>query len=599
MSFGDIIEVSFIESETINVDVVEETINVDVVEETINVDMVEETINVDVVEETINVDMVEEIIIAEVACFSNSGGQTEGSVGGQIFITDVTQNGDSIVSNKQYLSDTIPSNTVLTEATTDGESINIHFLAEGGLLYSPMVTYNESVCTDLEQIPNDIRLFTGTFTVSVTEDVNSYTIESSAGSSATLIVNKAASGPIITDISFIGGYPGSQTEVKENDRYDIIITFDPSGSEPTELSLLNYGACKSGVFNLSSTELNWGTVYTATVTTTIDYTGLSATNQPCRAKAKNSFGTYGPEHDSNENGSVDGVNTIVCNDSIPTFTDLGVTYPSGQLAFKGNEEGIQSTIVQNFNLISYFSNNGDFLIIDSSIYEENKTIQFTDIAHYNDSIENFSITAYRSENNTQATFSKVIEVANVAPTITVVQPQERLRSSHLGEVYTITANSDQNLANIPDVNIPISGTWRGISFSGGPKSFTRNISIVDSGAKGSGSWTLSTPVTNNAGLNASITGDQNVGGFVPRDYVLAAFGTEVTINVEVLITSKLNLDWSFKPNMEFYPIGTLPPIVNGYTIDSLLINPTKVKILDSQAASSSSQESTITIEEEV
>src|SRR6056297_2796417 len=145
MSFGDIIEVSFIESETINVDVVEETINVDVVEETINVDMVEETINVDVVEETINVDMVEEIIIAEVACFSNSGGQTEGSVGGQIFITDVTQNGDSIVSNKQYLSDTIPSNTVLTEATTDGESINIHFLAEGGLLYSPMVTYNESV----------------------------------------------------------------------------------------------------------------------------------------------------------------------------------------------------------------------------------------------------------------------------------------------------------------------------------------------------------------------------------------------------------------------------------------------------------------------
>ena len=49
--------------------------------------------------------------------------------------------------------------------------------------------------------------------------------------------------------------------------------------------------------------------------------------------------------------------------------------------------------------------------------------------------------------------------------------------------------------------------------------------------------------------------------------------------------------------MVFRPIGTNPPVVFGWTIDSTGINPTKVKILDSQATNASSKESYLTIEE--
>jgi hypothetical protein len=47
---------------------------------------------------------------------------------GNIYITNITSTG--IVSNKIYLPETVPANSVLVEATTDSDDITIHFVAE-------------------------------------------------------------------------------------------------------------------------------------------------------------------------------------------------------------------------------------------------------------------------------------------------------------------------------------------------------------------------------------------------------------------------------------------------------------------------------------
>jgi hypothetical protein len=154
--------------------------------------------------------------------------------------------------------------------------------------------------------------------------------------------------------------------------------------------------------------------------------------------------------------------------------------------------------------------------------------------------------------------------------------------------------------NAPDINVPVSGTWQGTGFEGGPKVFTRNIRIADADASGSGDWAwAASPPTNNAGMAALIDGEEVVGGFLPRNATLEAFGTETTISTEVTDTSKLQMTWSFKDNMVIQPIGTQPPVVYGWTIDALNHLPTKITILDTQACNASTQASTITIEEVV
>jgi hypothetical protein len=138
----------------------------------------------------------------------------------------------------------------------------------------------------------------------------------------------------------------------------------------------------------------------------------------------------------------------------------GITYPPNQLAFKDNEQGYIDVTVNNFTSLTYDSPNNDFTISNVSTYEQNKSIQCNNPNYYNDSNINYSIVAVRSNNGTSSTYNKVIEVADVAPTVTVFHNETALQSSPNGETYIIHANSNQNLANNPliGVSIPVSGT---------------------------------------------------------------------------------------------------------------------------------------------
>lgn len=417
------------------------------------------------------------------------------------------------------------------------------------------------------------------------------------GASHSIVVGSDAS-PIILNAEFTGGYPSGQTEVKSGDHYDIIVNFDATAAEPTHLQVYDYGACIYDYIDLSTTELNWGTVHHATITTTIRHTSNTPTAQNAKLTSYNNNHTQGNIFYTDDLGSVDGINTIICNDTVPTFIDNGTDFPDGQTAFKGQEHGGQNTIVNNFDDITYSSPNNDFMIPDDpNHYSEFKAIECNNIPHYNDSVTNYRIVAKKTSNGAISTFNKVIEVANISPTVTITQPQPRLRTSPSGENYTITATSNQNMATTPDINIPVSGTWLGSGFVGGPKIWHRTIQLTDADVNGSGDWDWVTIPTNNAGLAAVITGTEVVGGFRSRVVELQPFATKTNLDAYVSDTSKLTFTWSFKPNMVFHPIGSTPPIVNGWTINNININPTEIEILDTSAANSSSQTSFITIEE--
>jgi hypothetical protein len=521
-----------------------------------------------------------------------------GSAMAGLFVTDVTNAGSGIVGNKVYEAGTVPANKVILEALTDDDTVEIHFMAEGGAFYSPTVLVDGILCTNLAQYGNDQRLFYGSVAVSCSA-TRTITLDSSTGSTTSVLINRAASGPEIIQVRFAGTYPGTQTEVKNNDLFQISIDFEPTGTEPTEVVIQDFGACKQATLSLVGSGLNWGTVHTAVVTVTIDSTGNTVQALPCRLSAKNSFGTIGNTAATNDGGgTTNAVNLVNCNDIIPTFIDNAITYPMGQTAFKGNETGTKDTIVNNYSSVVYTSPNSDFIVANSSTYEQIKTITCNNPGTYNDSATNFRIVATRSANGTTATFNKVIEVADTAPLVSVTQPYARLRSSASGINYTITATANQNLAGAPSLNVPVSGTWQGGSFTGSAKVWTRAIQIIDGDAAGTAVWGWQTSApTNRAGIPATIIGSESVGGFTSRVLVLAPFATQTQLDTIVANSSKLTFAWSFKTGMLFQPIGTPAPVVNGWTIDAIGTNPTQVIILDTSAANASSQASTISIEE--
>jgi len=540
MAECECIQVELVE-ETINAILTEEVIDVTLAEETIEVALVEEIIEAAIVEEIINVEIVEEIIQANVVTCSSLNSESQL---GQIFVTDVVSN-TGIVGNKIYEPNTVPVNAVIKEATTDDDTVTINFMVEGGLNYSPIITVDGIVCTNLQQYVNDRRLFYGSVDI-VVSTTRTILVESSTGSTTSVIINRAVAGPEVLSC-LIGEYPGSQTAVKFNDIVHITGTVEAGATHVrvvgnSAFQAYTWIAISGGIFDIAAyVGGGQGSGYYAVV------------------EAKNSLGTIGNEFQSS--------NTIILDQLTPQFVDNGATYPSGQAAFKNNEIGYQDTEVSDFTSLVYSSPNDDFSFVDTTTYTQNKEITCTHPGSYNDSTINFRIIAYKQSNDTQATFSKVIEVADIAPIVSVSQSSTRLVSSPSGVTHTITATSNQKLADVPDLDIPVSGTWLGSGFTGGLKIFTRQISIIDSDAKGSAAWGfVGVAPKNNAGLSATITGNEVVGGFTSRTLTIAAWpNREVDLGTNVADVNKLTCENLSKG-------GSAPNGGTIYTYDSTITN---------------------------
>ena len=503
------------------------------------------------------------------------GGGTGG--GGWIMIRDITPTSTGAVGTKTYQT---PENDVLQTAISSTLNLDVLVNATG-----PKVTVN-GVVGNLTKISGE-SYYAGTVSITITGSSNVTAIQllpdDSNGAQAAVAVTIQA-GPVILTCTFAGGYPGGQTELKAGDTFQIVGTTNTAANL---VEIIDFGACVYASIGVSGTAFN--------ITGTIADRGTTVQALAARVRARNASLAWGATFDTNTTGSVNGVNLVNCNNRYPAFADNGTTFPGGQTAFKGTEAGSQDTTVTFYDTLVYSSPHGDFAIGSPTSYVQNKPITCTNPGDYNDSATNFRIVATRAANNAVSTFNKTIEVADAAPIVTVAQPAARLRSGGndgtSAQSHVITATSNQNLSAAPSLTVPVGGTWQGGGFAGGPKVWTRTIQIHDNDAKGTAAWAFTAAPTNNAGLSATITGNQVNGGFVPRSVTFAAFSQTVLINVAVVTYTKLTagiFTATSNASNRNPTQGDTSDIADTYTVLALAANPTTVHWNDVAAASSNS-----------
>lgn len=502
-------------------------------------------------------------------------GQAVDSYGGFVFITDVTSPGN--VGAKEYVSGTVPANSLLAFCAVDSDTVTIHFLAEGWLSYSPQVTADGVPCVDLALVTG--RLFAGTVTVQVTES-REVVLSSSTGHNATVQISRAGPGPQVLTATV--DLPTGQSAAKAGDLLTVAGTADLTASQVRAVG----GAVLASA---------WQPVVAGTFAFQTQ-AGSGSGSQAVSLEARNGFGTVGPAV---------ALGSVALDQVQPSFGTLTVAYPSGQAAFKGTESGTVSCAVSGADGVAYSSPTGEFTVASPGLYATGKTVTCTHPGTYNDSTVNYRIVASRSANGAVAVKEAVIEVADCSPLVTVSQPWARLRSGgndgSQAQDYLITATSSQKLAQAPDIAVGVAGTWLGGGWGAvTDRVYSRSLRIDDTQAKGSGAWAWAGAApTNRAGLAATIAGTQVNGGFVSRILTLAGFASEATMQVAAVDYSKVAMTWSVKNLPNKRALGTTATPDPGSWCLSALARPSIVRILDTEATNASSQASTITISEAV
>ena len=509
------------------------------------------------------------------------------SKSGIVFITDITpQNVNSNVSSKVY-----SSGIVLESCATNTENIRVELIAMSGYSnYIPVIRVNGNIVSNLTETGK----FTFSGTIDIALDFNNISpliIEHEDGANRSVIITQD-SIPEIISATFTGGYPGTQTELKENDNYDLNIVSD---IEIVEVQLHNFGAFKSSTHSVSGTN--------ASITGTIADRGNNPQLLGCTVRVRTSTGSWSNWYDSSSAGMVDGLNVVNLNNRRPSINIGSIAYPIGQQAIKNNESVQVANTVSDFDSIIYSSPNGQLSINNVDNYESSKTANRID-GNYNVSTSNFRITATRNANNSQTVSNTIVFIANSAPTITVSTHTQRLRSggndgtSAQNHVIRIIAN--QRLIQAPSLNAPV-GVWLGAGFSGSNTEWTRFLQIHDNMFKGTHDFDTLNAVNLAGIVQTVITNGQSytLGGFVSRVVTLEPFANEAIINVEAVDYNKVTFAWSFNSNVTSREaLNSQPVITGGWCLAALNVKPTIVRILDDSYAASSAP-STITIQEVV
>ena len=336
---------------------------------------------------------------------------------------------------------------------------------------------------------------------------------------------KRTSKPTIDHFEFFGGYPGSQTELKEFDPYQFRVSSDAS---IVAIEFDDYGVTHAQTITFTATNQYQGVI-------SIANRSLTPTRFGCRVRIKDEFSTYSDWVIIS--GTNDGVDCLTLNNIKPNIIIGTMQYPSGQSALKNNE-------VANFNLSitdysSYnVSTNGELNV--SAVSPGNTHVNRVG-GDVNVSTNNLTVTAQRSANGSSSSASSCVKIVNVAPTISITSPS-RMRSGVSPQNYTITLNSNQPLASAPTLN-NTAGTGSFISaFSGSSSVWTRTYQVSDANTKGTFSW-ASLSATGLSGLittTISSGSTYTIGGFTMRVITVPAWPTRsAAIGTTVTDTTKL------------------------------------------------------------
>jgi hypothetical protein len=520
---------------------------------------------------------------------------------GWIYAADVTVTGGT-ASSKTYQDD--PANTVLQSVTVSAATFSVVVRSS-----YPLVEVN-GVPGELARDPVG-GFYSGSveITLSASGDVAlvALTADGEDGATDTLAVTLDLP-PNITSALFTGPYPtgpgGLQTELKENDAFSIAIVADKSFNL---VEILAFGASQ-----FVSTAVTPG--LSAVVQIQAADQGDVAQLLAARVRVRDTLtAAFSATRDTNlGGGTTNGIHVVNLNDLRPSGAVTSIVYPPAQAALKGVESATVLNTASDFNSILYSDPTGaQISIASTATFEASKTVTALGSGVFNNTATNFRYLMTRNPNGAQTTVNAVVVIADVAPTITVSTPAARLRSGGNNgtspQDYTVTLTSNQPLLSTPTLG-PAAGGNKGTfttSFAGGPSVWTRTFRINETipDLKGTFSWT-SMLATGLAGLTQSTIGTGStytLGGFVQRTLVFAAFATTTSLGTEVVTFSKLTAGiFTATSNTALkQPIGTSPPVTDGYTIDATGVNPTTLIWLDTAAAgSNSSGLASITLVEE-
>lgn len=401
--------------------------------------------------------------------------------------------------------------------------------------------------------------------------------------------------PQITSLNFTGGYPlfngtfgpVTQTELKAGDTFQITGTTDKPADS---IRVANFGASDTVQdFAMSGTSF--------TITIVIGDRGTTAQSLPALLSARSpDTGAYGPGVQTNDSGSVDGVNEVVLNNIYPTVDILSIGYPGSQGALKASEIADVIYSLNNFDDFLFDSPNGEIDVpfpTDLSVPQQAQRVS----GAYNITVPNLRLTANRHANGTITVDTVVVKIADVAPIITITSPS-RMRSGGSDgtavQNHNITLSSNQQLLNTPTMDNDLGGargTFVG-AWSGGPSNYTRVMQVDDNDEKGTFNYS-NLVATNLAGIMTNIItsgGSYVLGGFAPRTVTFSPFSNIANLGVAITDFSKLQAGIFTATNQQSIKqaIGTGPSITNGYTIDAVGNNPTQIIWLDTPALSSNS-----------
>jgi len=495
------------------------------------------------------------------------------------------------------------NNTRVTTASVspDVTTITVHVFAYTGheqvrpsvLVNGSPVTWSTTPQKDPTAYEGtvDITGFTLPFTITAThQDGNSYSVD---------VVADAK--PQITDLSFVNGYPGTQTELKAGDTFDINVQTDV---DFTAVEVEDSGACTALSFSVGATSNH-------TFTSNIANRGTTTQALPARVRVQKSTGTWSDWVYTNAGGgTVDGTDLVNLNNTYPYIEPMNqssITYPVGQQAIKDAETVTVHSTCSDFDSITYSSPSGELSIPSSAAYAENKSGVARISGGYNIATVNYRISANRSANDASSSEDLVVYIAHDQAQIQMSEPYNRLRTGGNDgtspQDYSITLTSDQRLIAAPTIAAPPAGggTWLGAGFSGGPEIWTRDLQVHDNDTVGAYSYgsLVATNLANR--VTTSYTGDSSytIGGFVSRTVTLAAFANETTFNAAVADYSKCTLNWEFKSLPNRRPFNTtVTPDPNSWCFAGTIgSSPTTARILDTAATGSSSNNTDVTVEE--
>ena len=353
-------------------------------------------------------------------------------------------------------------------------------------------------------------------------------------------------GPDVLNVTF-GSYPGVQTELKDEDTINMTVEYDTNNVATTQIVAGSQYAGKSS--SISSVPTN----RLATILLTIDTSVTTPTDQLVRLRARggstnNSYGSY---HNS--------ADALTLNNVRPTFTGWSVTYPGTQTALKQGDVANVTLTVNNAGAsptYTYTSYGSQLSIPDHATYAVTKAAECNSVGAVNESTNNYSLEVHRVENDTFASYSNVVFIADVAPTLTVDSLQNLRSGGSNGtsaQIYSIVARSNQYLSYYDMDATNSAGTVGNWNNSSQNKVWSSQITVDDADTKGTHPW-VNITATNRAGIVTSSIAtrpDYTLGGFVSRTITIPSLSRTVALGTNVFDVTNLTANETFRGTITF------------------------------------------------